>query len=140
MEPLTVYLQRRSQATQDKPKLDLLRLHGVISDISTDLPDELYLSSSLDPIARECGQLKVKERQTENFEYWHDQLVILKQAFDEAEPRNIKQWWHDRRKKSTVVYFLGGGSCPWVDNYLRSDSVCRRHTSDKVHLQPKGVP
>jgi hypothetical protein len=39
----------------------------------------------LDPLARECGQLKVEERQIDNFEYWHDRLVILKQVFDEAE-------------------------------------------------------
>ena len=53
----------------------------------------------LDPLARECGQLKVSERKIEKFEYYHDRLVILKQVFDEAEPRNITQWWHDRRKK-----------------------------------------
>jgi len=53
----------------------------------------------LDSLARECGQLKVEERQIENFEYWHDRLVILKQVFDETEPSNIKQWWHDRRKR-----------------------------------------
>jgi hypothetical protein len=53
----------------------------------------------LDPLARECGQLKVKERQIENFEHWHDGLVILKQVFDEAEPSNIKQWWYDRRRR-----------------------------------------
>jgi len=52
----------------------------------------------LDPLARECGQLKVEERQIGNFEYWHDRLVILKQVFDEAEPSNIQQWWCDRRK------------------------------------------
>lgn len=53
----------------------------------------------LDSLARENGQLKVEERQINNFEYWHDRLVILKQAFDEAEPRNMKQWWHDKRKR-----------------------------------------
>lgn len=53
----------------------------------------------LDSLARENGQLKVEERQIDNFEYWHDRLVILKQAFDEAEPKNMKQWWHDRRKR-----------------------------------------
>lgn len=53
----------------------------------------------LDPLARECGQLKVKDRKIENFEYWHDRLVILKQVFDEAEPSSIKQWWCDRRKR-----------------------------------------
>ena len=53
----------------------------------------------LDPLARECGQLKVEQRQIDNFEYWHDRLVILKQVFDEAEPGNLKQWWFDRRKR-----------------------------------------
>ena len=53
----------------------------------------------LDPLARECGQLKVEERQIGKFNYWHDRLVILKTVFDEAEPRNITQWWHDRRKR-----------------------------------------
>jgi len=52
----------------------------------------------LDPLARECGQLKMDERQIDKFQYWHDRLVILKQVFDEAEPRNIKQWWCDRRR------------------------------------------
>jgi hypothetical protein len=52
----------------------------------------------LDPSARECGQLKVEERQMDDFDYWHDRLVILKQVFDEAEPSTIRQWWNDRRK------------------------------------------
>ncbi|KAF4625860.1 hypothetical protein G7Y89_g12304 [Cudoniella acicularis] len=53
----------------------------------------------LDATARECGQLKVEERQIDNFEYWHDRLVILKQVFDEAEPNSVRQWWCDRRKR-----------------------------------------
>ncbi|TVY85451.1 hypothetical protein LSUE1_G000134 [Lachnellula suecica] len=53
----------------------------------------------LDALARECGQLKAEERQIDRFVYWHDRLVILKQVFDEAEPRNIAQWWNDRRKR-----------------------------------------
>ncbi|KAH8587923.1 hypothetical protein B0O99DRAFT_640479 [Bisporella sp. PMI_857] len=52
----------------------------------------------LDPLARECGQLKTEQRQIERFQYWHDRLVVLKQVFDEVEPSNIKQWWRDRRR------------------------------------------
>lgn len=52
----------------------------------------------LDSSARECGQLKAEVRQIDNFQYWHDRLVILKQVFDQAEPKNIKQWWRDRRR------------------------------------------
>ncbi|KAH8586936.1 hypothetical protein B0O99DRAFT_527766 [Bisporella sp. PMI_857] len=53
----------------------------------------------LDPLARECGQLKAEERQIDRFQYWHDRLVILKQVFDEAEPKNMRQWWRDRRRR-----------------------------------------
>jgi hypothetical protein len=35
----------------------------------------------------------------ENFHFWHDRLIILKQIFDEAEPDTLTQWWHDRRKR-----------------------------------------
>jgi hypothetical protein len=34
----------------------------------------------------ENGQLRLDERQLKNFRYWHDRLVILKQAFDESRP------------------------------------------------------
>ncbi|KAL7937294.1 hypothetical protein V8C35DRAFT_292122 [Trichoderma chlorosporum] len=51
----------------------------------------------IDPRLSKCGSLLTRERRFENFNYWHDQLVILKQAFDESSPRNISQWWFDRR-------------------------------------------
>ena len=34
----------------------------------------------------------MKERQIDNFEFWHDRLVMLKQAFDEADPKTVRQW------------------------------------------------
>ncbi|KAF2188888.1 hypothetical protein K469DRAFT_724244 [Zopfia rhizophila CBS 207.26] len=52
---------------------------------------------SLDPQVIQCGHLKTNDRQIESFTFWHDQLVILKQVFDEATPRIIFQWWYDRR-------------------------------------------
>ena len=53
----------------------------------------------LDPNAGTYGPLNSAARQIENFHYWRDRLVILKQAFDESEPRSISIWWHDDRKK-----------------------------------------
>jgi hypothetical protein len=53
---------------------------------------------SLDGRACRCGHLRTEDRQIHKFKYWHDRLVILKQTFDEAEPRTIYQWWHDRRR------------------------------------------
>ncbi|KAH7027959.1 uncharacterized protein B0I36DRAFT_246390 [Microdochium trichocladiopsis] len=43
------------------------------------------------------GTLRAEQRHIERFHYWRDRLVILKQAFDEATPTTISQWWHDRR-------------------------------------------
>lgn len=34
----------------------------------------------------------MKERQIGNFEFWHDRLVMLKQAFDEADPKTVRQY------------------------------------------------
>ncbi|KAF1847109.1 uncharacterized protein K460DRAFT_402475 [Cucurbitaria berberidis CBS 394.84] len=51
----------------------------------------------LDPHITLCGHLKTDDRQIENFTYWHDRLVVLKQVFDEATPRTLSQWFHDRR-------------------------------------------
>jgi hypothetical protein len=44
-----------------------------------------------------CGPLRLDERQFERFRFWHDRLVILKQAFDQSRPSTISQWWYDRR-------------------------------------------
>ena len=41
----------------------------------------------------------MKDRNIRNFKYWHDRLIILKEVFDDAEPRTIRQWWYDRRKR-----------------------------------------
>ncbi|KAJ2980262.1 hypothetical protein NUW58_g6992 [Xylaria curta] len=45
----------------------------------------------------QCGRLKADLRQIENFQIWRDRLVILKQIYDEAQPKTLRQWWHDRR-------------------------------------------
>jgi hypothetical protein len=43
------------------------------------------------------GNLNAERRQIENFRYWHDRLVILKEVYDEARPNTLSQWWYDRR-------------------------------------------
>lgn len=44
-----------------------------------------------------CGNLDRCHHQVGNFKFWRDRLVILKQAYDEATPSTLGQWWHDRR-------------------------------------------
>lgn len=56
-------------------------------------------SQHLDIRAGTCGYLNAAKRQIDSFEYWRDRITILKQAFDDAEPRSISQLWHDDRKK-----------------------------------------
>jgi hypothetical protein len=51
----------------------------------------------LDKQLTACTPLRLSERQIENFEFWHDRLVILKHAYDESRPATLSQWWHDRR-------------------------------------------
>jgi hypothetical protein len=43
------------------------------------------------------GNLSAEKRQIENFWYWHERIVILKEVYDEARPSTLSQWWHDRR-------------------------------------------
>ncbi|KAI0874169.1 hypothetical protein GGS24DRAFT_490192 [Hypoxylon argillaceum] len=33
----------------------------------------------------------------DEYKYWRDRLVTLKEAFDDSQPRSFGQWWHDRR-------------------------------------------
>ena len=55
------------------------------------------LHNRIDRQAASEGRLKAAERQISKFVFWHDRLVILKQAFDESQPKNLRQWWNDRR-------------------------------------------
>jgi hypothetical protein len=44
-----------------------------------------------------CAPLRLTERQIVNFDFWHDRLIMLKQAFDQSRPATLSQWWYDRR-------------------------------------------
>jgi hypothetical protein len=52
--------------------------------------------SSIDP---EILNLDAAPRDINRYVYWHDRLLILQEAFDDAEPSSLSQWWFDRRKK-----------------------------------------
>ncbi|KAF5971214.1 hypothetical protein FBULB1_9354 [Fusarium bulbicola] len=54
---------------------------------------------NIDPSLGSCGVLRAHARRFEKFSFWHDRLVILKQAFDEAQPKTLSQWWLDRRNR-----------------------------------------
>jgi hypothetical protein len=54
-------------------------------------------TTRFDGTIQSCGALRLDERQIERFHFWHDRLIMLKQAFDQSRPANISQWWFDRR-------------------------------------------
>jgi len=54
----------------------------------------------LDPGVLHCGKFGDNLRQIEKYTFWHDRLVILKQAFDESQPKTVTQLWNDRREGS----------------------------------------
>ncbi|KAK4447590.1 hypothetical protein QBC34DRAFT_409073 [Podospora aff. communis PSN243] len=58
---------------------------------------EQHMPCLVDNRLTKCGDLPHSERQIERFLFWRDRLVILKQAFDDATPRTISQWFYDRR-------------------------------------------
>jgi hypothetical protein len=54
-------------------------------------------TTRFDGTIQSCEALRLDERQIERFHFWHDRLIMLKQAFDQSRPANISQWWFDRR-------------------------------------------
>lgn len=68
--------------------------------VSQWLRDQLKMERLLNRVDSETAsgrRLKATERQITKFHYWHDRIVILKQAFDESQPKTLRQWWNDRR-------------------------------------------
>jgi hypothetical protein len=62
--------------------------------------EKLRLRSSaclIDPRAALCGNLRAEDRRIERFTFWRDRLIVLKQVYDDATPKTMHQWWHDRR-------------------------------------------
>lgn len=53
----------------------------------------------LDFRAATCDHLTSADRHTNSFRYWKDRITLLKETFDESEPRSVSHWWHDDRKK-----------------------------------------
>jgi hypothetical protein len=53
----------------------------------------------LDKKAAHYGHLSLDKRRIEQFKFYHDRLVMLKQEFDVNHPATLKQWWRDRRNR-----------------------------------------
>ena len=38
-------------------------------------------------------------RSPEKYKFWGQRLITIKMAYDVSEPKNLGQWWHDRRRR-----------------------------------------
>jgi hypothetical protein len=77
-----------------------------------------FLKHDLDTRLASVGHLTTVERQIKNFAFWHERLGILKQFFDEAEPRIIAQWWRDRRRLVQLYTFWVAATAVRFNNNL----------------------
>jgi len=51
-----------------------------------------------DPAVASSGSMSQEQRKLENFVYFRDRLIILKEEYDAHEPQNVIQYWYDYRK------------------------------------------
>lgn len=51
-----------------------------------------------DPTVALSGCMSQEQRKLENFAYFRDRLIILKEEYDAHEPQNMIQYWYDYRK------------------------------------------
>lgn len=55
------------------------------------------LKRNIDPRCGNCRHLKASERHLRDFEFWKDRIIIVKEVFDEHQPRSVLQAWRDNR-------------------------------------------
>lgn len=58
---------------------------------------KLEENNVVDKQCTSCTPLRLSDRQIETCVFWHDHLILLKQAFDQSQPATLSQWWYDRR-------------------------------------------
>jgi hypothetical protein len=52
-----------------------------------------------------CDQIIGEQRRAEAYMFWRDELLTLKELFDQPRPTSIAQFWYDRRNKAQWYTF-----------------------------------
>ena len=62
---------------------------------------EKVYSKYVEDIDRGAGDVEMLHwaRSPEKYKYWGQRLITIKMAYDASEPKNLGQWWHDRRRR-----------------------------------------
>ena len=52
-------------------------------------------------IDHEAGDVELLQwaRSPEKYKFWGQRLITIKMVYDASEPKNLGQWWHDRRRR-----------------------------------------
>ena len=90
------------QALPDRLLLETLQTLALIipranRDCKTWFEKE-YTKESIDHGAGDVEPLHWA-RSPEKYKYWGQRLITIKMAYDASEPKNLGQWWHDRRRR-----------------------------------------
>jgi len=59
----------------------------------------------IDQRLNRCSNIRSEGRNLVEFRFWGPRLLVLKEAYDEATPSTILQWWHNRRNGVTWYTF-----------------------------------
>lgn len=65
-------------------------------------------STHLDSGLQDLDRLKPYERTLDNFTFWRDELIELKERFEQPHLTSISQLWYDRRNRSQWITFWFG--------------------------------
>ena len=115
MDAISVYhhvqvlrgLQQDKSTEQALPELLLLEtlqtLALIISRANRDCKkwfDKVHSYSGAD-IDRAAGDVELLPwaRCPEKYKYWGQRLSVIRDAYNASEPKDLGQWWHDRRRK-----------------------------------------
>ncbi|RDW91551.1 hypothetical protein BP5796_02716 [Coleophoma crateriformis] len=61
--------------------------------------------SSIDSKAIDCRPVNSINRQFQKYNFWHDRLVMLNEAFNDPNPKSMRQLWLDRRRPAEWYSF-----------------------------------
>jgi hypothetical protein len=81
--------------------------------------------SNLDSQAVKCDRLRAIDRHINNFAFWRDRLVVLKQVFDEAEPSTEVQWYTFWVAILVLVFTLVFGLVQCIEGALQIYTALR---------------
>ena len=67
--------------------------------LRTSYSSSKHTTSPPDSALLHCDRMMSDDRRAANFTFWRDELLTLKDKFDQPRPTSMAQFWYDRRNK-----------------------------------------